>query len=58
MTDIKVAKAIMALFSLGGIVLLVWGFVSDPVAMATLTGAVIALVAFFWAFLTLSAGNK
>lgn len=55
MTDIKVAKAIMALFSLGGLIILTWGFVSDPVDMAILTGSVVALVAFFWAALTLMA---
>lgn len=55
MTDIKVAKAIMALFSLGGLVILAWGFVSDPIDMAILTGSVVAMIAFFWAALTLSA---
>lgn len=59
MTDIKVAKAIMTLFSLGGLVILAWGFVSDPKDMAILAGSVVALIAFFWAALTLSArGNR
>ena len=53
-TDIKVARAIMTLFSLGGLALLVYAFVSDPVDMAILSGAVVALMAFFWAALTLS----
>jgi hypothetical protein len=57
MTDIKAAKAIMALFSMAGIVVLAYAIVSDPVDVAILLGAVVALVAFFWAFLVLHGEN-
>lgn len=57
MTEVKVAKAIMGLFSLGGLALVVYGFVSDPVDMTILSGAIVALMAFFWAALTLSGRN-